>query len=310
MKRALLAAALALAPSGAFAAAAATGAVILRRPMSARVAALGGAFSSAAAGVSSLGVNPAGLSGARRPELESTFNSGVADDAFGSLAAAVPVRAGVAAAGIEYYDAGSVDLVDASGAQTTVTAERDYVGLAGWAMPLGGGLSAGVLGKFYNLTLADAAHANGFAADAGARWKTPVPGLDLGASVRNDGPGAKFEASSDPLPLTERGGASWTMRFRPARDESLYARGTRLTLSAEGVKVRDERPTLTTAGEFALDAGRSLALALRLGWTFDQYGAGLSAGLGVREGRFTVDYALSEQGELGSVQFVSLGVRL
>ncbi len=308
MRRIALAALAALAPAAAFAGAASTGAQVLRRPLTARAAALGGALT-ASAGIDGFGVNPAGLAALRRPEAVSTFNSGVADDAFGFLGGAAPVKGAVAAAGITYYDAGSVDIVALDGAQSTVRAERDYLGTAGGAVPLGAGLSVGALAKVYRFTLADAASASGFAADAGVQWAAPVRGLRLGASVQNAGPGVKFESASDPLPLTERAGLAWTLETRPADAAGTYYSDTRLTLSADQVQVRGDAATLAAAGEFALDVGAATSLAVRLGWVFGSPTDGISFGVGVRERRFVADYALAAKKDLGDVHFVSLGVR-
>lgn len=126
--RLALAAALLLAAPAARAASAATGAVVLRHAQSARAAALGGGLCAEDSGVEALGVNPAGAAGAARPELLSAFTSGVADDSYGFLGYAHPLKRGVAAAGLTYYDAGSVNVVSPSGASRSVSAERDYAG--------------------------------------------------------------------------------------------------------------------------------------------------------------------------------------
>lgn len=311
MRRAAsLAALLALAPARSFAAAAATGAAVLRLPLSARASALGGALAAAGGGLDSLGVNPAGAATARLPELRSSFFTGAASDSFGFLGYAHPFKAGTALAGFSYYDAGTVGIVNLDGSQQTVVAERDYVGMAGWAMPLGGGVSVGALGKAYRFTLAQSASASGFAGDAGARWETPLRGLSLGASLQNLGPNVKFEASGDPLPLSARAGAAWTYETRPpAEDRSAYS-GVRLTLTADAVQVRDEPLAGAAGGECEVSIGRETAIAVRLGNRFDSASdGGLSFGVGMREGRFTGDYALASRGALGNVQDFSLGVR-
>lgn len=303
-----LAAALVLAAASARAAAT-TGALVLTRPLSARAAALGGALDADPAGLDALGANPAGLASAARPELLSSFTSGVIDDAFGFLGYAHPFKAGVAAAGVSYYDAGKVNLVDAAGNANTVSAERDFVGHFAWATNLGAGVSVGAAAKAYKLTLAQSASASGFAGDAGARWKTPVTGLSLGGSVQNAGPAVKFEQESDPLPTTLRGGAEWTVESRPENPAESYYSATRGTLSADALKVRDRRVAAVGAGEFAVDFGASTSIALRLSWTFNSDADGLALGLGVREGRFVADYASVAKRDLGNIQEVSLGVR-
>ena len=306
----LLALALALAPARGFAATASNGAAVLRLPLSARAAALGGAFSAVDGGLDSLGINPAGAADRTRPELLTTFFTGAADDSFGFLGYAHPLRVGTPLVGFAYYDAGSVDIMSLNGTQQTVAAERDYVGMAGWSMPLAGGLSVGALGKVYKFTLGQSASASGFAGDAGARWATPLRGLSLGAAVQNLGPNVKYEASGDPLPLTTRAGAAWTYEMRPlAEDRSSYSAMT-LTLAADVVRVRDEATTGAAGGEFTLAFGPQAAVAVRLGNQFNSASdGGLSFGVGVREGPFTGDYALTSRGAIGNVQTFSLGFR-
>lgn len=307
MRKNALFAVLLLLPAAGRAAVAANGSTTLRRSLSSRAAAFGGALTGAGAGLDSLGVNPAGLAAASRPELQSTLTSGVIDDAFGFLGYAHPLKAGVAAAGLAYYDAGSVTLVDAAGSRS-VNAQRDFVGMGAWSMPLPGGLSAGVLGKVYDFSLAQTAHASGFAADAGARWVTPLTGLSLGAAVQNLGPGVKFESSSDPLPLVARAGAAWTYASSGGANMT-YIRGTRLTVTGDAAKVRDEPEAFVSGGEFALDLSESASVALRLSYTFNQTADGLAFGVGLREGRFVFDYAMVTKRDLGNVQDLSLGVR-
>lgn len=309
MKADLLLAALLLSPAAAFAASASNGAPTLRRPLSARAAGLGEAFSAVGGGADSLGVNPAGAAAAPAPQLLTTFTSGVSDDAFGFLGYVHPVKAGVIAAGVAYYDAGSFNAVDVNGAQTTVVAQRDYVGIAGWAMPLGGGLSAGVLGKAYRFTLAQSASATGFAGDAGARWETPLKGVSLGAALQNMGPGVKFEAASDPLPLTLRGGAAWSLVTKADSGGLTYYSSSRLTLTADAIKVRDEIASGAGGGEFTLDMGETTSLTIRGAYVFAAGNAGPTFGVGMREGRYFGDYAMVSKRDLGTVQNFSLGVR-
>jgi hypothetical protein len=310
VRRALLAAALALAPAGARAALASNGGQTLRRLTSARAAALGGAFAAVDGGLDSFGVNPAGLAAVRKPEAQTTLTSGVLDDVFGFLGYAHPLAAGAAAAaGLSYYDAGSVEVVELNGNSRSVAAQRDYVGSVGGALPLAGGLSVGALGKAYDFTLAQSATARGFAGDAGVLWRSPVPGLSAGASLQNMGPGVKFEDQSDPLPLTARAGAAWTRESGAADREAANVAATRVTLTADAVKVRDERVSGAAGGEFAADFSSDLSVAVRAAWAFGRDSDGLSIGVGVREGRFVADYALVAKRDLGSTHAVTLGCR-
>ncbi len=301
-----LAALLLLPPAAASAASTAGG--TLRRPVSARAAAMADAFSAVAGGTDSFGANPAGLTAAR-PEARSLFSHGSVEDSFGFLGTVVPWRGAALGGGLAYYDAGRIDIISATGARETRTAQRDMIGSLGASVPLGGGLYAGGLARFYRFELGGEARASGAAFDGGARWKTPVPGLSLGAAIQNVGPGVKYEVDSDPLPLTVRGGAAWTWSAAPSKIEELSYSGTRLTLTADAVKVRDERVRGGVGAEFGLDFGPTTSVMLRGGWKLGSETDYVTAGVGVSEKRFFMDYALGARHDLGSVHHVALGVR-
>lgn len=301
--------ALALAP-----AARAAGSPSLRRALSVRAAAMAEAYAAVPGGLSSLSTNPAGLAAARRPQLETMFTSGVLDDSFGFIGWAQPLLNGVAAAGLSYYDAGKVDLRFANGTIDTRTAQRDFVGHLAWGMALPGGLSVGATGKHYRFELAQEAKASGFAGDAGAQWRSPVKGLTFGAAIQNAGPGVTFEVDSDPLPLTARGGASWAWEGGPGSaasdpDSLNPLTGTRFLASAEAIKVRDEDILGALGAEFALSFGPTTSVALRAGWRLNSDAARLTVGVGMTEGRFTLDYAMAEKRSLGQTHHAGLGVR-
>jgi|GEM_PF-4453247 len=285
------------------------GAAVLRLPLSADVAALG-AYAAVDGGLSSIAVNPAGVAAARQPELETSFHSGVLQDEYGFLGYAQPLKYGVPFAGLAYYNSGTVGLNFSNGTQSTVVAEEDYIGLLGWSMPLGGGLTAGATARVYRFTLAQQATATGFGGDAGVQWATPLEGLRLGASAENAGPGLKYENATDPLPLTTRIGAAYSATWKPQSLEDSYYSSTRLTVMVDGIQVRGE-PAYPDAGtEFAIDLGSAGMIAVRVGWSFDpQAATSLSFGIGLREGRFSLDYAQAGAGELGNVQYGSLGIR-
>lgn len=291
----------------------AAGSPTLRRALSARSAAMADAYSAVPGGLSSLGTNPAGLAGARRPELDSIFVSGVLDDAFGFLGWAQPLPLGVAAAGLSYYDGGKVDLNLTGGIRESRTAQQDFVGHLAYALPLPGGFSAGATAKFFRFELAQEARTAGVAGDAGVQWRTPLKGLSLGAAIQNAGPGVKFEVETDPLPLATRGGASWAWATAPApggtNPESLSSlTGMRVLASLEAVKVRDEDLAGSLGAELATDFGTT-SIALRAGWRFNSDNARLTVGVGVREGRFSLEYAMAEKRTLGQTHHAGFGVR-
>ncbi len=287
------------------------GSPTLRRQLSPRAAAMADAYAAVPGGLSSLSTNPAGLSGATRPQLDTTFTSGVLDDTFGFIGWGQPLRYGVGVAGLSYYDAGKVDLNFANGTAESRTAARDFIGHLAWAVPLPGGLSAGATAKFYRFELAQEARASGAAFDAGAQWKTPLRGLSVGASLANAGPGVKFEQETDPLPLTTRAGLSWAWASAPLTKpgELTEVTGTTVLASLDAVKVRDEATVAALGAELGTDFGKTTTIALRAGFRFNSDAARLTLGIGMREGRFSLDYALAEKRTLGHTHHAGFGVR-
>ncbi len=287
----------------------ALGSSTLRCSLSTRSAGMADAYAAVPGGLSSLSVNPAGLAAAQRPQLDTTFTSGVLDDSFGFLGWAQPLPLGTAAAALSYYDAGPVDLHFANGSVATRTAQSDSVAHLAWALPLPGGLMVGAMGKFYRFELAQETKAIGVAGDAGIQWNMPLKGLRLGASLQNAGPSVKFEQEADPLPLTMRGGASWSWASVEKEDISMSLTATRVLTAVETIKIRDEALIYVLGAELAMDFGAATAIALRAGWRFNSDSARLSVGIGMREGRFELDYALSEKRALGQTHQVGFGVR-
>lgn len=305
--RPLLAALLAALPAAA-SAAATTGGATLRRPVSARAAAMADAFTALRAGTDAFGCNPAGL-GADRAEARTLFSHGSVEDSFSFLGAVVPWRRAALAASLAYYDAGRIDVVSAAGARDTRSAQRDLVGSFGGSLELGGGLQAGALARLYRFELGGEARASGAAFDAGARWDTPVPGLSAGAALQNIGPGVKYEVDADPLPLSSRAGLAWSWHAAADKASELVYTGTSVTLVADAVKTRDDLLRGSVGAEFGLEFGEHTAVLLRGGLTGGSYADFITAGVGLRERRFFVDYALNARNYLGAVHHVSLGAR-
>lgn len=306
----LLLALLALAPGSAGAQAGRTAASTLRRPLSARAAGMGEAFTAVEGGPASFGYNPAGLSAVKAPELTSLYTNGLVDDRFTFLGYAHPLSWGVATAGLAYYNAGTIDLNLSNGVREKRTAQLDLAAIGGLSVPLPGGFSAGAHLKLLRSELAGEARAAGYALDAGALWKTPLKGLNLAASLLNAGPDMKFESEGDPLPLTARAGVAWAVDLLQSglsKDQSFAF--SKLVATADVVKARDEDAAVSTGLEMAMDLSARSALALRFGYLFGRELDSLTVGLGAREGRFTFDYALGVMKKLQNVHHLGFGVR-
>jgi len=270
-----------------------TGAQTLQRPFSARAVGMAESFVAVDGGLDSLGYNPAGLTRLSRPELQTTFTQGIANDDFGFLGYAHPLTGATVAGGLIYYNAGTIDLNLSDGTQGAVTAEQDFVGLMSVSVPLAAGLCAGGTAKFYSLTLAQQANAKGFAGDLGVIWHSPLKGLNFGAAIQDLGPDVKFEQTADPLPVTARFGAAYVFDLSETRyfQEGGYGL-SRFLLTADAVKMRAQAVLLPATGlEMNMGLGKLGSCALRLGYMFEQDLANLTFGVGFQEGRWRLDYA-------------------
>ena len=287
-----------------------TAASTLRRSLGSRAVALGEAYAAVEGGPSSMGYNPAALSGLQRPALETTYVQGIVDDHFGFMGYAHPASGATWMLGAAYYDAGRIRISLSNGFTDTRNAQQDMVALGGLSLPLGRGLSAGGLFKVFRLTLADEARAGGYAGDAGLLWRTPLRGLNLGASAQNLGPEVKFEKEGDPLPLTTRFGAAYLLDLERAGllQEASYV-FTRFLLTADGIKVREERLAAGLGLEMGMPLGAGAQAALRFGYVLNRDLDSFTFGIGLAEKRFSLDYALAVKRAINNAHHFTFGVR-
>jgi hypothetical protein len=145
--------------------------------------------------------------------------------------------------------------------------------------------------------------------DAGAHWATPARGLAFGAAIQNAGPNVKFEQEGDPLPLTFRGGAAYTLDLRSAgglKDAAVTF--DRFLFTAEAIQVRNEKLAAATGIEMHMPFGSESFGALRFGYLFNRSVDAFSMGIGFKEGRFLLDYALGVKKEVTNTHHFSIGV--
>ncbi|MCX5796452.1 MAG: PorV/PorQ family protein [Elusimicrobia bacterium] len=287
-----------------------TAASTLQRPLAARPLGLGEAFSAVDGGLDSLGYNPAGSARLERPELETSYVRGIASDDFGFLGYAHPLHFATITGGLVYYNAGNIDISLSNGTKESRTAQQDMVGLLSASFPLAWGLCAGGTAKFYRFELAQEAKASGFAGDLGALWHSPLSGLNLGASLQNLGPDVKFEQAGDPLPLTTRFGAAYD--FNLAKYHWVQEGGwgvSRFLVTADGVKLRDQKSLLPAAGlEMGMGLGEEGSGALRFGYLFSRDISNFTFGVGFRQGRWRLDYALGVgRADVTSTHHITVG---
>lgn len=305
--RLLLLAALLLSPGAALAAGGLTGAPTLRKPLGSRALAMGEAFAAAEGGLDSLGYNPAGLATQQKRELHLAHLRGVIDDKFSYAAYAQPLGRLRLAAGLAYYDAGTLHLNLTNGVQERRKLQQDFMGLFGAALPLAGGFSAGGVLRAYRLELAGAARASGASADVGAQWRAPfLDGLSFGGALQHLGPDVKFEQEGDPLPRTVRAGAAYALDAAPPTTSAVYAL-RRVLVTADMIHVREEAASAVAGLELDFIFAHPEHVILRVGHAFASPADGLAVGAGFREKRFRLDYGAGFKRALTSQHHITVG---
>jgi long-subunit fatty acid transport protein len=193
---------------------------------------------------------------------------------------------------------GAENIVDSTGNQTGGTFSENYmdIDLAG-AYRLNYFLDVGLTAKYISKSLAGSS-AGSFAADLGLLYRTPIPHLTAGFNIQNLGPGMKFDAVEDPLPLNFKIGVAYKM----FEDNFTLAYDTNIPI--------DNAVAASLGGEYWYKD----TLVGRFGYQFqgdidhNEVGTGGKAGLylgaGVKVALFHnyigLDYAWTDVGFLGS----------
>ncbi len=140
----------------------------------------------------------------------------------------------------------------------------------------------------------------GWAVDAGILYDTPLDGLTAGGSLRHVGPKMSLKDESFKLP----GVFTLGLCYRPDR---LQFDGGGFLLGADASKPVDNRVRIHLGGEWRLQD----VAALRTGYGIGYDERGFSAGLGLRHGRWKIDYAwVPYASDLGDTHRISLGIGL
>lgn len=255
----------------------------------ARAMAMGSAYVGVAEGSSSLLWNPAGLGRLKTRELAIHHNSGLGDTVQEIGVFGLPMAGlGGFAASINYVNSGTFDARDSSGNLTGSYGASNIGASVGWGREWFTGLDLGVTLKANQLSLADQGYFS-VAADLGALWSSPIPGLKAGLAYSNIGTSVAGRTLASGLKL----GASYGLGIN-ADNQLLLAASTevqqagisRLQLGAEDMLYN----------VLALRAGYQLNLT-----NPDLSGlTGLTAGFGFQIRQFMIDYAYLPFGELGS----------
>jgi flagellar motor protein MotB len=290
-----------LAPSGAPAMEA--GSSWLKIPMAAREAALGGG-GGAFAGNDSVGFNPAGLAFLGGSEITLSQSFWVQGFSLAHLVygRSLPGGSGFAI-GMDHAGFGEIAKYGVSGGVPFYNGSYSPLGLnffAGYGGSLSPDLRAGVAAQFLYDDL-QTRSGESAALDAGLLFQVPGTGLFIQTALHDLG----FPLDGAPLPSA----LSLGVDYRLPIEKIIPGESLALSLE-ENISLWDSHgSSLGLGGEYRLNQG----LAFRAGYRFshDDYLEGLSGlsfGAGIRYLDWSLDYALTTLGDLGTAHQISLSL--
>ncbi|MEK7381681.1 MAG: PorV/PorQ family protein [Elusimicrobiota bacterium] len=295
MKTIKLAALLVLASQGSWAAETAS---FLDIGVGARALGMGGAYTALADDANSLYWNPSGLAKLDKREFTASHAELFESTRLDFLAYAHPTSQGTFAAGLTYLSQNKIDGRDNLGRRTAGFDASDAALSLGYARKLEMA-DLGATFKYLRSHIGSS-EAQGAAVDLGA--KRAFDRVSVGAALRNLGPGLKFQDQRNDLPLRLAVGAAYKFAGGHAAAGELVngprGAGTNGSVGGEFQAVKN----------LYLRAGYTTQTAITGGSGFDA-ARGLTMGLGLRNERWSLDYAVLPTGELGRSHRFSFGAR-
>lgn len=276
---------------------------ILSTTVGARPAAMGAAFIAVPGDIYGLVYNPAGLARISSPLGTLTYVDHLLDFQSGFLGYAHPTPSGVLGIGVQYLDFGQFERLDNTGNSLGDFGANNWALSLTYARPLGSRILLGVNGKLLRAEI-DTYSSTALAVDAGIMIEMPPPDLYIGFGVFNLGAvQSPFVDTREKLPLAVRLGFSKRLEHLP------------LLASFVLTKERDQSVRFGFGGDFQLSDNLFLRLGYnsvgrdqRVGTDRDRF-AGVSAGLGLKVSRYSLDYSFSSFGEVGNLNRVSFSGR-
>jgi|CXWL01.1.fsa_nt_gi hypothetical protein len=264
----------------------------------ARALGMGGAYTALADDANALYWNPAGLSKLEKREFTASHAEMFESTRLDFLAYAHPTSQGTFAGGLTYLSQGKIEGRDSLGRQAAGYDASDAALSFGYAHKL----EVADLGATikYLRSHIGSTEAQGAAVDVGA--KRTFEQLSVGAAVRNLGPGLRFADQRNDLPLRLATGVSYKFAGGHAMAAELVngprGAGTGGSIGGEFQAVKN----------FFLRAGYTTQTTITGGSGFD-VARGVTMGLGLRNEKWSLDYAVLPTGELGRSHRFSFGAR-
>lgn len=264
----------------------------------ARALGMGGAYTALADDANAIYWNPAGLSNLEKREFTASHAEMFESTRLDFLAYAHPTSQGTFAAGLTYLSQGKIDGRDSLGRQTAGYDASDAAVSLGYARKVEL-VDLGASFKYLRSHIGST-EAQGVAMDVGA--KRAFDRVSVGAALRNLGPGLKFQDQRNDLPLRLAVGAAYKFPGGHAAAAELVngPRGTGTDASFGG-----EYQAIKSV---YVRAGYTTQTAVTGGTGFDA-ARGMTFGIGLRNEKWSLDYAILPTGELGRSHRFSLGAR-
>ncbi len=271
----------------------------LKMGSSARGAAMGDAYSTLCEDASAVYYNPAGLNYAGNFGLSlmhAMWFEGVSYEWVGmNMSLGTLGKLGIGLQSVSY---GSIIETDDTGLDTGSFTPSDLAISLSYAANIAG-FDLGVTGKYISMTVAQSAST--FIFDGGIIKKFNLSGMNVAVSLtgRNFGLPINFGTIAERLPRSIGIGVALDLVKN-------------LKLSGEGWLPWDNHLLLMAGAEYSIRATSDLNLKIRAGYSIRsvQFGdlGGLTAGLGVGNSEYSMDYAFVPYGDLGYTHRVSFSV--
>ncbi len=275
------------------------GLVLLRMAPGARMAAMAGAGVAAAGDAASVSGNPGALAAQGGSQVYLAHNEWLQGIDHDLVVATLVTKHQAWAGSVAHLAVGDIELRTMPTAEPlAVVSAHEVVFALSYARRWHERLYLGITGKYlYDKIYLDTA--GGVAVDVGGLYQTGWPGVTCGVAVRNLGGTGRLREERVALPYQLQGGVAWTISVAP--------RQSHLSVLSDVLLERGESARLLLGTEGVLYG----MVALRLGYAIGYDSRGLSAGIGIRSGRYGVDYSYTPfQDGIGTAQQLSLSVGL
>jgi len=248
-------------------------------------------------GLNGLASNPAALAGQAHAAISGSYTQLLGGSTLGQLESAIPAGPVVFAVSLGSFNAGEADVPGDAGTVKKVQLQNDVVAGGSVAMPVGGGLSAGLSMKWYQSTLAETYTATTQLFDAGVGYALLDGDLVFGGSARNIGGRLKYYSSTQGVPVWFSAGSAWRAWHGGENSVSLLGEIGR-------------RPGVNSIYSIGTEAVFKGVLILRGGVRMEGGLSAASAGAGIRFRSYGFDFARVSQPGLPASSRVSAEIRL